>query len=57
MNYIEYLLILVSTFIGCVSVSVFCSVVGISVKITSSPVGLRTYVINARIKKCKIYYI
>ena len=53
MNYIEHLLILAYNFIGCVSVSVFASVVGIPVRITSSAVGLKNCVITAGIKKYK----
>ena len=53
MNYVEHLLILASTFTGCVSVSDFASVVGITVGIASSVVGLKIYVITAESKKCK----
>ena len=53
MNYVEPLLILASTFTGCVSVSVFASVFGILVGITSSVVGLKIYVITTGIKKYK----
>ena len=50
MNYVEHLLILASTFNGCVSISAFASVVGIPVVITSCAVGLKIYVITAWIK-------
>ena len=50
MNYAEHLLILASTFNGCVSFSAFASVVGIPVVITSCAVGLKIYVITAGIK-------
>ena len=53
MNYVEPLLILASTFTGCVSVSVFASVFGILVGITSSVVGLKICVITTGIKKYK----
>ena len=57
MNYVEPLLILASTFTGCVSVSVFASVFasvfGILVGITSSAVGLKICVITTGIKKYK----
>ena len=41
LNYIEHLLILVSTVTGCVSIFAFASLVGIPVDITSSAVGLK----------------
>ena len=51
MNNIEQLLNLSSTFIGCVSISVFTSLVGISVGIASCAVGLKVWVITTGIKK------
>ena len=53
MNYIEHLLILISTVSGCVSISAFASLVGICIRITSSAVGLKICVITAGIKKYK----
>ena len=53
LNYIEHLLILISTVNGDASISAFASLVGISIGITSSPIGLKIYVITARIKKYK----
>ena len=53
MNYIEHLLILISTVAGCVPISAFASLVGISVGITSSAIGLKMCVITAGIKKYK----
>ena len=53
MNYIEYLLILVSTFIGRVSISVFSSLVGIPIAITSSAIGLKICTITAGTKEYK----
>ena len=53
LNYIEYLLILVLTVTGCVSVSAFASLVGFPVSVTSYVVGLKTCVITARFKKHK----
>ena len=53
MNYIEHLLILASTFTGCVSISDFASVVGILVGTTSSTVGLKACIITIRSNKCK----
>ena len=51
MNYIEHLLTLVSTSTGCVSISVFISLCGIPVDITSSAVVLKSCLITAGIKK------
>ena len=53
LNCIEHLLILASTFTGCVLISAFASVVGIPVGITSSTVSLKICVITARIKTYK----
>ena len=53
MNYIELLLILFSTFNGCVSISTFASLVGIPIGITSSATGLKFCVITAAIKNYK----
>ena len=53
LNYIENFLILVSAVTGCVSISVFPSLVGIPIVITSSAVGLKICVITAAIKKQK----
>ena len=41
LNYIEYLLILVSTVTGCVSISALISLVGIPIGIMSSTIGLK----------------
>ena len=48
LNYIEHVLILGSTITGCVSISSFASLVGISVGITSYAIGLKVCVITAR---------
>ena len=53
LNYIEHLLILVSTVTGCVSISDFSSLVGIPVGITSSARGLEICVVTAGMKKYK----
>ena len=53
MNYIEHLLIVISTLTGCVSISAFASLVGIPLRITSSAVGLKICVTAAGIKKYK----
>ena len=50
LNYIENLLILVSTVTRCISISDFASLVGISIEITSSAIGLKICVITAGIK-------
>ena len=50
-NYIEHLLILISTVMGCISISAFASLVGIPIEITSSAIGLKICVITAGIKK------
>ena len=46
-NYVEHLLILVSTVTGCVSVSTFASLVFVLVGITSSAVGIKMCAITA----------
>ena len=53
LNYIEYLLILVSAVTGCVAVSVFAFSVGIPIGIINSTVGLKTCSITAEIRKYK----
>ena len=52
LNYIEHLLILVSTVTGCVSISAF-ALVGILVGINSFGIGLKICVITSRIKRYK----
>ena len=39
LNYIEHFLILASTITGCISISVFSSLLGISIGISSSAIG------------------
>ena len=46
LNYNEFLLILVSIITDCVSISVFALLVGLSIDIASSEVGLKVPVIN-----------
>ena len=53
LNYVEQLLILVSTAAGCVSISVFASLVCVPVDITSSAVGIKICAIIGGIKKYK----
>ena len=47
LNYIEHLLILISTDSGCISISALASLVVIPVGITSSAIGLEICVITA----------
>ena len=49
LNYTEYLLILISTVTGCVSISTFASLVGIPVGITGSTIWLKICAITAGI--------
>ena len=53
LNYIEHSLILMSTITGCVSISPFASLVGISIGIRSSAIGVKICVITVGIKKYK----
>ena len=54
LNYIEHFLILGSTCTGSVSISVYASLVGIPIGITSSAIGLKIFVITAAIKEYKL---
>ena len=51
LNYIEHFLILASTITGCISISAFASLIGISVGIISSSIGLKICTIAPGIKK------
>ena len=53
MNYIDHLLIFISTVTGCVSISDFASLAGILIETTSSAIGLKICEITAGIKKYK----
>ena len=53
LNYMEHLLILASGVTGYISTSAFVSLVGISIKISSSAVGLKICAITSEIKKYK----
>ena len=53
LNYIELLLILISTVTWCISIYTFASLVGIPIGITSSAIGLKICLITAGIKKYK----
>ena len=52
-NYIDYLLTVTSTIIGCVSTSAFDSLVDIPIGITSYAIALKVCVITAGLKKYK----
>ena len=51
LNYIEHLLIVISTITRCVSVSTFACLVGISIGTTSSAIGLKVCVTTSGVKK------
>ena len=53
LNYIDHLLIVISTITGCVSISVFASLVDIPIGITGSAIGLKIRAITAGIKTYK----
>ena len=48
-NYIENVLILATTSTGCILISAFASLLGISIGITSSAIGLKICAIGAGI--------
>ena len=49
---IEHYLILVSEVTGCISISAFASLLGISIGITSFAIALKIFAITAGIKAC-----
>ena len=51
LNYIEYFFISASTINGCISISVFASLLGIPIGSKSSAIGLKICAITAGIKK------
>ena len=53
LNYVEELLILVSTVTGCILISAFVSLVCVPVNITSSAVRIKLCAITAGVKKYK----
>ena len=53
LNYIDHLLIVTSTITWCVSVSAFAFLVGITIRITRSGIGLKICAIIAGIRKYK----
>ena len=55
LNYADHSLMIVSLITGCVSISIFAFLIGISLEISSSAVGLKIYSITARIKKYTLF--
>ena len=53
LNYIQHFLILTSTITGCISISDFASLFGISIGITSSATGLEIFAITRGISISK----
>ena len=53
LNYIEHFLILASSIAGCISISAFASLIGLSIQIRSPAIGLRFCAITAWITKYK----
>ena len=53
LNYIDHLLIVISTITGRVSISDFASLVGVPIENTNFAIGLKGCAITAGIKKCK----
>ena len=51
LNYIEHFLTLALKITGCISISAFTYLVGISIGITSSAIGLKRFVITEEIRK------
>ena len=53
LNYIDHLLIVLSTITAGISISAFASLVGIPIRITSPAIGLKIVAITAEIKRYK----
>ena len=53
LNYIEHILILASKITGCISISDFAYLIGVSIGITSSAIGSKMCTIAARVKRFK----
>ena len=53
LNYAKYFLILASAVTGCISITVFASLLGVHIDITSSTIGFKICAIAAGIKKYK----
>ena len=51
LSYIKHFLILASTVTGCISISAFASLLGITIEITNSAIGSKICAIAAVIKK------
>ena len=51
-KHIEHILILASVVTGCISISIFASLLGIPIGTASSAIRLKISVITAGIKKC-----
>ena len=54
LNHMEHFIILSSIITGCVSMPSFASLVGISIGITSSAIGLKVFPITAGVTKYKL---
>ena len=54
LNYIDHSLVAISKITGCVSISAFAPLVGISIRIESSAIGSNICVITAGIKSYKL---
>ena len=52
-DYTERFLIIVYVITGCVSISVFASLISFLIEITSYAIGLKVWAITAGIRKCK----
>ena len=52
-NYIEHFLVLASTITGCISISAFASLFGVSIRIMSSAISFKSFAVTTEIKKCK----
>ena len=53
LNYIEHFLVLASAVSGCISIFAFASLLGISIGIMRSAIGLKICAVTARVKKYK----
>ena len=53
LNYIEHFLILASAVTGCISISIFASLLSIPIGITSFPIGLKVCAIIQNLPKNK----
>ena len=53
LNYFEHFLVLASAVTGCISIFAFASLLGISIGIMRSAIGLKICAVTARVKKYK----